>query len=418
MNLFSSTGKITFYIIDFLRGTDILGTLQRLKKEQYLPAATLERLNRERLEHIFRIAQQGAPYYRPFNSYDEVPVLTKATIRQNPDAFFVSGFNKKLVKKTTGGSTGMPFTYYNSQQAQSHIWAGILMSWEVSGYRLGDRVAFLAGSSIIKRGWQHKLFYGLMNVDVLYASPLNPQVMQQYLQQLQQRKTKLVYGYAHTIHTLANYILQQGGARFPHLKGVVCTAEKLLPTARAAIQQAFGVGVYDQYGCNEAGVSAFECDHGKMHLITSRCAYENLPDGSLVGTDLVNEGFVMLKYHTNDLVKFSGTPCNCGRHYPVIESVLGRQNDVVVDMANNVLHASFFGIAFGKDDTVTQYQIAYTHRSIEVNIHSNHADEATYREKYLPILRHHAAFEEYAIKMNAPFIHAVNGKHKEVVDNR
>lgn len=98
---------------------------------------------------------------------------------QYPD-FFSNSYNKKLFKKTTGGSTGEPFAYYTTSELQSYLWAGIILSWEVAGYKLGEKVAFFAGSSLIKQGIKHKLFYKLLNADLLYASPLNDEVMQAY----------------------------------------------------------------------------------------------------------------------------------------------------------------------------------------------------------------------------------------------
>ena len=415
---FRLPGKLKFYLIDLLRGTRILQVLKELRAEQYLPAAELNALRQKKMDRLFALAQRTAKYYQPFTSYCKVPVLTKEMVRQHPEDFKNTTYKKKLIEKTTGGSTSTPFTYYNTTSSQSYIWAGLLLCWEATGYRLGDRVAFLAGSSIIKSGWQYKLFYWLMNVELLHASPLNEQVMADYVQRLQQNKTVVIYGYAYTIQGIAHHIVRHGGASFPHLKGVVCTAEKLTPAARAIINEAFGVTVYDQYGCNEAGISAFECKQGNMHLISSRCMYETLPDGTLAATDLSNEAYIMMKYSTTDLVEFGTGTCTCKRNYPIISSVIGRQSDVVVDMENNVLHASFFGIVFGKDILIKQYQIAYTNRSIELNIHSSNGDSEYFKSLYLPMMRENALFEEYKLTMNKPFIMHLNGKHKEVVDRR
>jgi len=412
------SGKIKLRLIDLLRGTRIVKVLGELRIQQYLPAAELDALRQKKLDRLFGLAKNSTPYYRQFSSFSQLPVLTKDMVRQRPADFMNAAFKKKLMKKTTGGSTGAPFTYYNTSTSQSYIWAGLLLSWEATGYRAGQRVAFVAGSSIIKRGWQYRLFYYLLNVDLLPASPLNDEVMAAYVQQLQQNRNTVIYGYAHTINSIADYIIRRGGAAFPHLMGVVTTAEILTPSARANIQKAFGVKVHDQYGCNEGGISAFECEKGNMHLISNRCVYETLEDGTLAATDLVNEGFIMMKYCTNDLVTFGGGTCACKRGFPIIQSVTGRQNDVVVDMDNNVLHASFFGIVIGRDTSIKQYQLTFTNETIELNIHSNTGNMTDFKQRYLPMLRQHAAFTHYSVKMNSPFVLYSNGKHKEVVDQR
>lgn len=392
--------------------------LKELNQQQYLPAEELEAIRISRLAHLFQIAKTHTKYYSQFNSYQELQVLSKDIISQRFTDFVPSSYKKKLIKKTTGGSTGTPFSYYSTNKSLSYLWAGIILSWQVAGYRTGDKVAFLAGSSLYKTGWQHRLFYNLMNIDILHASPLNDSVMKAYAEKIKCRKTTLVYGYAHAINALADYLNRQPATSFPYLKGVVCTAELLTGSARENIEKAFGVKVYNQYGCNEAGVSAFECEQGKMHIISTRCIYETDKDGSLLGTDLSNEGFVMMKYNTTDIVTFSDETCSCKRNFPIIKNVVGRLNDVVVDMKGNVLHASFFGMVFSKDTSIKQFQIVYNNDIIEVNIHSNNPDEETYKNKYLPLLRNHAVFEYYNLKINSPFFVIKNGKHKEVVDNR
>ena len=407
-----------FRIIDLLRGTSILPVLEELRRQQYLPAEELERIQQQKLDRLFALAKNKTAYYRQFTTYGEIPILTKDIVQQQPTAFAVEGFKKKLTNKTTGGSTGTPFSYYNTTLSQSYVWAGLLLSWEAAGYRLGDRVAFIAGSSIIKSGWRYGLFYWLMNVELLYASPLNDEVMANYVLQLQQQKTAIIYGYANTIQTLAHYIIRKGDINFPHLKGIVSTAELLTPAARIIIEKAFGAKVFNQYGCNEAGISAFECEQGNMHLISTRCVYETAADGCLLGTDLVNEGYLMMKFNSTDLVKFGGSHCACNRHFPIIESVVGRQTDILVDMDNNILHASFFGIVFGKDTSIHQFQIAYTNDAIELNIHSHTDGLETFTHRYLPMLRQHTIFKHYSIVLNAPFISNHNDKHKEVVDKR
>ncbi len=418
MQYFSFFGKLKFRIIDLLRGTSILPVLEALRRQQYLSAEELESIRQQKLDGLFSLAKNKTAYYRQYASYSELPMLTKDIVQQQPTAFAVEGYNKKLTKKTTGGSTGIPFSYFTTTLSQSFVWAGLLLSWEAAGYRLGDRVAFIAGSSIIKSGWQYRLFYWLMNVKLLYASPLNDEVMANYVLQLQQQKTTIIYGYANTIQTLAHYILRKGNITFPHLKGVVCTAELLTPAARIIIEKAFGAKVFNQYGCNEAGISAFECEQGNMHLISTRCMYETSADGCLLGTDLANEGYIMMKFNSTDLVQFGGSNCACNRHFPIIQSMVGRQTDILVDMDNNILHSSFFGIVFGKDTSIRQFQIAYTNDAIELNIHSHTDGLETFTHRYLAMLRQHTSFKHYSIVLNTPFISNHNDKHKEVVDKR
>jgi len=133
---------------------------------------------------------------------------------------------------------------------------------------------------------------------------------------------------------------------------------------------------------------------------------------------LINDAFIMMKYNTTDIVEFSDEPCACKRNFPVISKMIGRLNDVVVDMDGKVLHASFFGIALSKDSSIHQYQVTFNGDSLNLNIHNLQNDKDYYVNKYIPLIQKYARFDRYSVTMNAPFEKAPNGKHREVVDKR
>ena len=127
---------------------------------------------------------------------------------------------------------------------------------------------------------------------------------------------------------------------------------------------------------------------------------------------------IMMKYNTTDIVVFSDKPCPCKRTFPVIEEMIGRTNDVVVDMDCKVFHASFFGITLSKDSSINQYQVTFNNNDIILNIHSDEHDKEYFSDKYIPLIREYARFDSYAVTMNRSFEKTPNGKHREVVDKR
>lgn len=405
-------------MVDLLSGTSIAATLKTLRSQQYLSNKELMAIQQEKLNRLMHIAKTTVPYYKNADCYEALPVLTKDAIRGYPQLFFSSSNKERLIKKATGGSTGAPFDYFVTKESFSYMWAGLLLSWETAGYKRGDKVAFLAGSSLYKTSWKHRLFYYLLNIDVMPASPLNDEVMERYAAQVIQSKATILYGYAYALNTMACYLNKKTGKHFPHLKGIVSTAELLSNSARANIEKAFGVKVFNQYGCNEAGVSAFECSHHRLHLISTRSYFETDEKGALISTDLTNDGFVMMKYNTTDIVEMSDAACPCGRNFPVISKLAGRLNDVLVDMDGQVLHASFFGMALSKDTSVQQYQVSFTSDTLCLNIHSQDFDETYFHEKYMPVFKKYSRFRHYQVSLNRPFEKTPNGKHREVVDKR
>jgi phenylacetate-CoA ligase len=395
----------------------MMAALEELKKQQYLDKKELEAISNKRLQALFNKAKSSTSYYASFASFEEVPITTKDIIRNNTDGLISKAYKGKLQKKQSGGSTGIPLVYYTTSESQSYLWAGIIMSWESAGYQPGDKVAFIAGTSLIKTGIAHKAFYKLFNIDVYPATPLNEETLAKHAANIINNKTKIIYGYANVINELAEYVKNKK-IQFSHLKGIVCTAEILKENTRKNIEAAFGVKVINQYGCNESGTSAFECTKGNLHLISSRISYFNDNEGNLICTDLVNEGFIMLKYYTGDILEFGENNCSCGSNFPVIKQVIGRTSDIVTDVFGNRLHDSFFYFLFKYEPSVKKFQTSFDEDTITVNIET---DESKPEEFYWPFLeqvKSQVKFSNYNITLNIPFVLTKNGKHKQIIDNR
>lgn len=405
-------------LIDTLSGTQIQQTLRMLKEHQYLAEAELDNIRQEKLDVLFRTARQSTVYYSQFDSYDELPPLTKKIMKECPDDFLSSAYKGKTFKKFTGGTTGTPFPYQTSELAQSHLWAGLILSWESCGYEFGDRVAFIAGSALIKIDTKHKVFYKLLNVDKYPVASMDESVMASHLNKIRDNDTRLIYGYAMSINLIADFMLENNIPPIESMKGIVCTSEVLTDKMRANIEKAFQVKVYNQYGCNEAGLSAFECSHGNMHLITSRCVYEINDDGVLLSTDLANDAYIFMKYNTGDIVKFSDEKCGCGRTYPVIAKIEGRGNELLVDQRNKVIHSSYFNFLFKNDHSIKQYQVTFDERSVYINLKVDHTFNRNNRQFYLEMMKNDFIFDKYEIATNQEFHTGKNLKHTFIIDKR
>src|SRR5690606_20082370 len=321
---------------------------------------------------------------------------------------------KKRVRKKTGGSTGEPLVYFTSKESQSYLWAGILLAWMAAGYRLGDRVALLAGSAIFgDLSWKHRIFYRLMNVDLYSAFDLSDQAMEEYLESIRRRKPLLIYGYAAAIYRLARYAGEHGHS-VEGLRACVTTAEVLTPRMRAEIEDGLGCEVFNQYGANDAGVSAFECDrHKGMHLISSRCLHEVTAEGRLLATDITNNVMPLFRYDTGDIVKISDELCDCGRGYPLIENVEGRTNDSVLAADGTWIHSEFFTHMFREDAAINRFQVLQKRDgAIEIRIEASGSPN---EKRYEAAIRRRLGPVSISWKHTADFIPTSAGKVRFVV---
>lgn len=411
-------GLIRIQLIDLFGGTTILKTLKKYHTESLLPINELNHIRDSRLNELFTLAKSTTQFYKNAINYTSLEVLEKPVIKKLYKNFISSTFKGKFHSKSTGGSTGVPLNYLSTPDSRSAMWAGILMSWEAAGYQWGDKVAFVAGTSLAKSNFKHKLFYLLFNIDVYTVYDLSEDRIQEYLHKIKASKVTIIYGYASALGHIANYMLRNKSIEFPHLKGVVCTAEVLTDNVRHAIQTAFFVPVYNQYGCNEAGISAFECKHHKMHLISSRSYYEIDHVGNLISTDLSNKGFILMKYKTGDQVEIDeSSSCACESKFPIIKNIIGRTCDIVTDYEGNSVHSCFFNILFRDDRSIKQFQIVFNYQDLKIylNVDDDSAYTAHY-EKYITEIKKFLHFDTYTIVLNAPFLRHENAKHRYIVN--
>jgi phenylacetate-CoA ligase len=115
----------------------------------------------------------------------------------------------------------------------------------------------------------------------------------------------------------------------------------LLPHERATITKAFHCEVTNQYGCEEVGLIACECEtHEGLHLNVDHLYIEFIrSDGSpavpgeeseIVVTDLINKGMPLIRYRIEDIASPATRTCSCGRGLPLMEKVTGRTADFLV----------------------------------------------------------------------------------------
>ena len=407
-------GVSRFGLIDLARGTRTLACLRELQALEYAAPAALAAQRQAALGDYVARVRIASPLYRGYGAFAQFPIIDKAFANVHRDQLRNHGYRGKLVRKKTGGSTGEPFVYETGVRAQSFLWAAILLSWRVAGYRLGEPVAFLAGSALFGSGYRQRIYYRLMNVQLLSAFDLSPARLTAHAHAIENTGCRLLYGYASAIHSLALHLLASPKQSRFALRGVVCTAEVLTATMRADIEQAFGVPCYSQYGCNDAGVSAYECERRDgFHLVSPRAWTEVLPDGRLVATDLANDAFFLPRYDTGDRVVMAPAPCPCGRGFPLIRSVLGRANDLVHDMAGNSVHSEFFTHLFREDPDIAAFQVIYDATELVVIVRAPRAVTAS--ERYLTRIRAALQFKTIQFSVNHSFICIANGKHRFVM---
>ncbi len=364
--------------------TSFYGTYTGLVKNQWKPYAELILDQEKQLRHMVEFAYQNVPYYhelfrglglRPtdvkhIKDLEKLPVLTKGMVYEQWEKLKPTNLNlMKYSERFTGGSTGTRLKYRLSTRDRFMSGAILYRGWGYGGFELGDKTVFLAGTSLnvgIKPTLSQKVHELARNIRMLSSFDMGELEMRQYAAVLQSFKPRFITGYASAIDLFSRW-LQSSRILDVHLDGVFTTSEKLFPHQRKNIAEAFGCEVYDTYGLNDGGVSAFECPHHTgLHIDTDRSVMEVVDDegrqmrsgeGRILATSLHNYAMPFIRYVTGDLGRIVDEECGCGREYPLLKEVIGRSTDILVTPDGRNIHGLFLSSVFDHCIGVKGYQI-------------------------------------------------------------
>jgi len=271
------------------------------------------------------------------------PLLTKDTLRahgrslltQNP---IPSGTEVFKSSGTTGTPTEIyyPLEFHQLVQAffeaRNKNWAGV-------NYK--DRRAMFGARKVCRFDQQKTPFWRLSpreNMAYFSIYHLSPQFLPAYVKYLNAYKPVLIMGYPNALNILARFVLENG-LSMPPAKAIITTSETVTPEIRGNLEGAWGCKLFDNYCSVEACMLATQCEYGRYHLSPDFGIFEILrPDnspcelgetGRAVCTGFHNHLQPLIRYEIGDAVAWSTeSQCPCGRHFPIIEGIEGRIEDM------------------------------------------------------------------------------------------
>lgn len=346
-------GKTLFHIATAAKRPGLLRAYREARAHEAWTLSEMEAYQSERLRELMAYCAAHVPYYQSLfaehgvdwrsitdaPSLAALPTLTKAQIREAGDRIHPTT-PVPFTNGATGGSTGQPLKYRMSTADSDWGMALLFRGWGYGGYRLGDRVAIVAGGSISSRsaslGARAKDL--VLNMDHYSTYGMSAEAAEEYVRRIARSGARFLRGYATALHRIA-LTVERTGVEMPRLEAAFSTAEMLTPAHRRKIESVLGVAVYDTYGLNDGGVSAYECGQGPgMHVDYERGLLEVVDDegqpiregvGRVLATSLRNTALPFVRYETGDLAEISYEVCPCGRPGPLLTSIMGRQTDEI-----------------------------------------------------------------------------------------
>jgi phenylacetate-CoA ligase len=182
-------------------------------------------------------------------------------------------------------------------------------------------------------------------------------------------------GYPSMLHVLAEQA-RAGELRIRPGR-VGSSAEPLLPEARRAIEEAWGVPVFNSYAASESVIAA-GCDSGGCHIADDLIFLEPVdssgnpvPTGAtsekVYLTNLYNLALPLIRYEVTDEVTLLEGQCACGWTHRRIDDVHGRLDDVF-SYGGIKVHPHVFRSPLARHREVTAYQVGQTERGASIDV--------------------------------------------------
>lgn len=370
--------KLAYRLFD----SDVLVFLKKIDKERAISCLEKEQLQISKFHKIVTYASENVEFYKKLyshitpslknfvdiNDIEELPIVTKEQIIDHYEEFFQHKPPNKFVNVSTGGTTGTPLKYCIDKTALSYSKAKIINGFGYGGYVLGDKLATIAGGSLVsgKYDWKKQAFHRYILGKRYFSSyDLSDNNINKYIGELNRWKPKFLRGYVSTMTIIADYLLRENISIKFDLKGIFTTSEKLNESQREIIMKAFKCPVFDNYGLHEGGISAFECsNHTGLHIDTINSFLEVVDNngkriydtvGRIIATDFYNYAFPFIRYETGDYGIMTQQKCVCGRNSYRLISVIGRETDYL-EINGTKIGSPVLTVVMGRCN-IKQYQI-------------------------------------------------------------
>lgn len=361
-----------------------------LKKSQWLSLDDMRKYQEMKLCQLMTHAYYHVPFYREMfdelhlnpedirtvEDLEKLPIINKSVVTENLYLGIMSNSHdkEKILRVTTSGSTGEPFTVYAEKKQLEMRWAATLRSTEWTGYNFGDRQIRL---------W-HK-YLSMKKVEVIKevldafftrrkfipAYEISEENIKDFLDEIMKFHPVLLDGYAESYNIIAQHLrnFKYSGHK---PKGIMSSGQTLPVDSRKRIEEAFGCKVYDKYGAREfAGGLAYQCSEQDGYHVVAECAIIEILDkqgkqvqpgevGEVVVTELNNYALPLIRYKLGDFAVAidANKQCKCGRGLPLMGNVEGRIQATILGTKKQMIPGTFFARLFSNYDyAIRQFQV-------------------------------------------------------------
>jgi phenylacetate-CoA ligase len=347
-----------------------------LRRHETMTEEQIAELQAAALHRTLVAAIAKLPYYRRIPSrfpvaravevlHQYFPVIDRQTLLQNrsrlyPHAGISMMWNS--VGKISGASEASLSVFRNPMSVVMEN-AFMRRHREWGGVQPGTRCASLRGDVIVPVDRIHPpyWFHNRYNNQLLVSSAhLKEPCMDAIADELEQFAPQMLQAFPSTAFRLAQFLEQK--KRHLRIPVVFTASEPLHAQQRNLIEERFGARVMDMFGMAERVMLATECEFGSMHVNPDYSYVELIDDngqptrdvGYVVGTTFHSQSMPLVRYRLADRTRWISGQCRCARPFPMVEPVIGKQEDGIFGSTGTFVRPSALTFAFDGRERVDQ----------------------------------------------------------------
>jgi len=320
-----------------------------------------------------KLEAAGVTEIKSAEDFEKLPFSEKNDLREAYPLGLMTAPEEEIVRiHSSSGTTGLPVIIpYTAKDVDD--WAIMFKRcYEFAGLTNKDRIQITPGYGLWTAGIGFQAGAEKLGAMVI---PMGPGNTEKQLQMMMDMKSTVLCATSSYALLLAEEIQKRGIRDKIHLKKGIIGSERWGDKMRARIAEELGIELFDIYGLTEIygpgiGINCpgesymhYWDDYIYLEIIDPQTG-ETLPDGQwgeIVITTLVKEGAPLIRYRTHDLSRIVPDDCKCGSHFPRIDVIKGRTDDMMKIKGVNVFPAQIEEILKTFPELSSEYQIRISH---------------------------------------------------------
>lgn len=362
---------------DRFYGQPMMSRLSFLEQAQYFDEEKLHELQYAALkttlheavtvpmyEELYREAGVSLADFRDVSDLQKLPIVTKDMLRNNYPEKITRKTGQKVYQISTSGSTGKNLYLNEDNFTAGWYRASFLLGQTWSGWQFGD--PHLQTGITPDRGIQKRIKDRLLMCQYFSSYDLVNEKLDLMLSVIESKNINYLWGYPASLDILAQRALELGWNR--PLIAASTWGDTLSTIQRKRISDVFKVNVFDSYGVSEGVQIAAQCEEGNYHIMMLDTIVEILDQngqpvkeneiGRVVLTRLHAGATPLIRYEVGDLAKRAREEsCPCGKTFPLLGGIYGRESDLIYTPEGNRLIVHFFTGILEHFKSIESFQI-------------------------------------------------------------